>query len=638
MTLPAKLKRSLVISGIAAGLLLLAGAAIVAWLTLSAPKLKMVSSVDIKQNLKLANDANVENFDVRAETLRAIDEQQVPLVTVANTNPTALKTATETEINRRITEIQANKKLLRTVTPDAVSVKKKIDGHIDTTLKLLTDMQTVVKNVGNDSDKIQYMAVYTDVQFEQYANVNRLSKLLANQQTQVKYADKLQGTVDLLQKAFDAAKSNGATHVNAGPAGFVSLERMKVNLDKLKQSLAANSDLAKSSLAVLDGAILESKPLKVASRPTGATVTVASSSSNSTINYADASGQSDIKLAAFCIIVCIPTPQEVFNAGKNLIQGGATVVQGLLTGNAAAVQSGLNSIGVGVTQVAQISLGAVGVNVCVSGQDCSRQTNLSLANICMNGANCSNSTNVAFVNANIGGNTSGSKNVGAINTQVGGNSSGSTNVGAINSNIAGKSNGSTNVGILNNNILSTSNGSNNIGVINSYIGSKGIGTTNTGVINSNIASNTSGSTNTGILDSTLAGNNSNSTNNAVFVSCAVASNCSGSKNTGFAVTCTTGSTCTDSTNTAGIVACGLGANCSGSTNNGAFIVCGAFAVCTGSTNNGFMSLCIGIADCSNSTNNTAINVCAGITNCSTAKTISVVNVIKCDQPGWINQQ
>ncbi len=164
---------------------------------------------------------------------------------------TILSTAAKGEVDRRLAEIPTNQKLVKAASSTNSEASAKILSSLDDVKKDLDSLSSKLKTAGTDKAKVKDVASQIDKNFAAYQATNQASKIIADINAQQELSNSLNKIADSIQNTIDAAKTNGATHVNGGVAGFISLKSVQTSLDQLKQNLKANSASTKSTLSAL---------------------------------------------------------------------------------------------------------------------------------------------------------------------------------------------------------------------------------------------------------------------------------------------------------------------------------------------------------------------------------------------------
>lgn len=466
---------------------------------------------------------------------------------------TGRKVAIQNELDRRATVIANDKQLVT----DAGS------GSTDAFVVMLDsvkhDIDAQKQALGNatTNDQLNDVAASVDTDYDEFHAVDMASRLFADLKSQDKYVQQLKDLAAQVQAVIDAAKANGATHINAGVGGFIAINIVNDNIKKLKKSLTAN-----------------------------AIITVALSST---------------------VALLTNDNQIVENSSSSSVS--------ILFDQLTSVQDSLSNVALGLSQLSNLVTGnRTGVSYCGYASNCNGMENNGVISVCGIASSCKDSTNNGIIQScGIASNCTNSTNSGA-NQSCGilSNCTNSTNNGVSQTcGIASNCQNTTNNGVIqscgafSNCATSTNNGV----FVNCGIASNCSGSTNNGVIQvCGVVSNCQNATNNGVsLTCGVGSICKDSTNNGVAVVCGLVSNCSGAVNNGGVINCGIGSNCTGTTNNGQLLICGVASNCKGSTNNGFVSICGLASDCSNSTTSSFLTICGTASNCSNNNNKQCLN-------------------------------
>lgn len=316
-----------------------------------------------------------------------------------------LATAANTEIDRRLAEMAENQAAVRksTVLPAATRVKMSVAIE-----KVELDLKAVKRkiSIATTEDKVKAAAVEVDASFGAYKATNQIAKVVNDLEAQKKLSSKLTVVANTIQETVDTAKSQGATHINAGVGGLIPMANVQDNLNQLKENLKSNEAVT-NSVADL-------------------------------IEVSDTESQSTIPAAAFGQLGV--SQSTLANAGTGLSQ-----MSNLTTGGAV----GLSVCGIASNCAGQTNNGII--QACGIASDCSNSTNNGVAQTCGVASDCSNSTNNGAVQTcGVASNCKDSTNNGIVQTcGVASDCSNSTNNGLfMNCGVASDCSNSTNNGSL----------------------------------------------------------------------------------------------------------------------------------------------------------------------------------------------
>lgn len=515
----------------------------------------------------------------------------------------ALAVSTKAELNRREAIMTQNSKSINRVDPNASgsAVLSLVDAVNDAAAY---NMQ----RLSNASTSAEVKSIATDVDddYAEFRAVDLAAKLYIDLKTQDKSIKELRNLAKQIQETVKAAKANGATHVNAGVAGFVLLDLILSNVDKLDKSLKAG---ALTSVA-LSSAISLMTPL-------GGTLDAVSNGASA-----------------------------------------AALTQ--LYEQLSAVHDTLNNSALGLSQLSNVVTGnRTGVSYCGFLSNCSGNENDGAVQVCGTLASCTNNKNLGekqycgiIANCDNNTNSGGVQSCGAVANCQNNTNSGDVQTCGIISNCTNNSNsgGVQTCGVVancqnNNNtgdvqtcgIIANCVNNTNTGVVqNCGVGSYCANNTNNGLfVNCGALAVCAGNTNEGIsqdcgiasrcVDNTNRGlfqdcgilsNCQNYSNNGIIQKCGVLSNCVNNENNGVATICGIISDCANVKNNGGVIQCGTGSTCRGATNNGLLMVCGILSNCTNSRTQGFVSVCGDDFTCETSTPSPFVLICGTASNCS----------------------
>jgi hypothetical protein len=504
-------------------------------------------------------------------TVAILSTQSVSTALAVSVQNSSLANAIRAELDRRTTVIAADKTLAQTTGTSGVSTA--LVSFLNTVQHSLDTRRQSVNSATTD-DQLNSVSTDVDNDYAAYHAADQATKLYSDLKAQDNSLQNLRNLAQEIRDIVNAAKANGATHVNAGVAGFVNLDLINQSIDKLQKSMssAAIITVALNSMMSLlssDGGFADSA--------TSATFT-----------------QMYTQLSS--------TEDALSNVSLGLSQ-----LSNITTGN----RTGISYCGWWNNCRGMENNGAI--QTCGLASNCSDSKNTGTDQSCGILSNCSNSTNNGTTQScGLASNCSDSSNTG-LNQNCGifSNCSNSTNTGLfVNCGAFSVCAGSTNQGVTQIcGILSYCANSQNNG-LNQNCGG---------------ASNCQNNINNGIAQECgILSNCSNSQNTGVVQNCGGASNCASSVNNGVAITCGTLSNCSNSINNGVVVQCGAASNCSGATNNGLLMICGVLSNCRGSKTDVFVSICGAASDCSGGTTHSFITICGTLSNCSS--TISACNL------------
>lgn len=467
------------------------------------------------------------------------------------------------ELDRRSDNMNNDKQKIQNL--NSANVGSSLVTSIDKVLDTINTRKQSLSNVAT-KDELVKVAGDVDSDYPEYRAVDIAAKLFVDLKLQDKSIKQLRDVATQIKNTLNAAVSNGATHVNAGVAGFILLRLVDESTDKLKKNL--------TSTAIINAALSSTMELftdedDITDSTTAATFTQLYDQLSAT-----KSTLQDVALGLSQLSnVMTGNRTGISYCGwwsncRGLENNGAILICGVASDCSDSENNG-NYMRCGFGSDCSDSENNGGTQVCGILSNCEDSKNTGNSQTCGILSNCANSTNNGlFVNCGIASICAGSKSNGLVQ-----------NCGILSYCANRENNG------LNQNCGSLSNCQNNI--------NKGIEQ------QCGILSNCSHSQNTGIVQS-----------------CGAVSNCSSSVNDGVAITCGILSDCSRSENNAGVITCGSASNCSGSTNNSLLIVCGILSNCSNSNTTSFVSICGTGSDCSGGSTNSFVQICGILSNCS----------------------
>jgi hypothetical protein len=435
--------------------------------------------------------------------------------------------STKTELDRRFTVMATDKTLVQNAgtgsANDAlVSATNQVQNTVNTRKQSLEGATT--------TDQLISIAKNVDSDYAEFRAVSLAATLYADIKAQDGSIQQLRNLAQQIQDTVNAAKTNNATHVNAGVGGFVQLNLINQNIDKLKKSL--------TSSAIITAAL-------------SSTMTLLSSDSD----LVDSSTSTTITQLYDQLSV---TQNTLSDVGLGLSQ-----LSNLITGN----RTGISYCGWWSNCQGMENNGAI--LVCGGASNCQNSTNTSIAQSCGIFSDCSNSVNNGlFVNCGTLSVCAGSKNIGV-----------SQRCGLLSYCADSENNG------LNQKCGTLSNCANNINTgISQECGllSNCANAQNTGISQDcGTLSNCSDSTNNGVaITCGLLSDCSKSINNAGVIQCGTLSNCSGNTNNSLLIVCGLLSNCSGSQTNTFVSICGALADCSGGTTHAFITICGLLSDCS----------------------------------------------------------
>lgn len=502
----------------------------------------------------------------------------------------ALAIATKAELSRREAAMNDDKKLVENAGDNTGgdAMMAIVNGVLDT-IRIRKDALAGATTTAQVTD----VANKVDSDYAEFRSSDLAVKLYADLRAQDNSIKSLRELTKQIKDTVDAAKANGATHVNAGVAGFVKLDLINQNIDKLQKTMTAS-----------------------------AIVTVALSSAISLLT----------------------------DNGDVLTQSTAASISQLYE-QLSATQNSLSDVAIGLSQLTNIVTGnRVGISYCGFWSNCRGLENNGVIMICGSLTNCVNNSNNG--NAQICGdlsncvnntNNSGNQVCGSVTNCNGNtNNGGSQSCGSLSNCVGNINNGITQAcGSLTNCANNVNNGVFvNCGSLSVCAGDVNNGIAQTCGNLSYCANRTNNGLNQTCGSISLCINNVNNgvnqecgtfsvcasnANNGLNQTCGDASLCINSVNNGVAIACGTFTNCAGTQNNGGVIKCGNGSTCAGATNNGLLIICGVLSNCSGTKTSGLISMCGTTPTCDSSTNHSFITICGNGSDCSNTARICKVN-------------
>lgn len=465
-------------------------------------------------------------------------------VSPVQNNP--LSVSTRAELSRRSTALDADKAAIQAIGNNSTAT-----GLIVAIDAVQATINTRIQSLDNaaNAEQLVTIASSVDSDFPAFRTADLAAKLYTDLKAQDTSIKELRNLAQEIQDTVNAAKANGADHIVAGVAGFVLLDLINENVDKLKKSLTATT----------------------------------------------------------IVNVALASTMSLLADNNGLATGASSSTFSQLTDRLTGVQATLTSVSIGLSQLTNLISGnRTGISYCGFWSNCNGLENNSILQACGLMSSCNGQKNVGaaqgcgvFSYCNGQTNNGGSQYCGLFAQCAGNTNNGLSQTCGVWSWCYS----STNNGLfVHCGLFSYCSGSTNNSL--SFVCGSGwtycTGNKNNSVTTScGYLSNCTGSTNTGVTEScgTVSVCDYNK-NVGVAIACGTLSSCNGNTNSGGVISCGNASSCIGNTNNGLLVICGVLSNCQGSKTNAFVSMCGDGSACNGGTTSAFITICGSLSNCS----------------------------------------